>query len=184
MQLHPVGLFIILILCLLWLAYVEGLHYGVVSLEKRDLTPYKEVYPRAYETHKLVNDTKSVKKFLVGRQFFTIFIVFVISQITSFPHIPANFAGMPTSLVSVLIQTGLPGVAITLTFGQLISQLYVEQYTLSFNNMIGCNFVTQVCLGAEYVGICHFSHLLFHFGSRLFCGKFCFPCVIKKFRII
>jgi hypothetical protein len=82
---------------------------------------------------------------------------------------------MPKLLVNVLVQTGLPGVAITLTFGQLISQLFVEQYTVTFVNMYGCNFVTHVCLGAEYVGICHFSHLLFHAGSRLFCGTIYLP---------
>ena len=79
-------------------------------------------------------------------------------------------------MVNVLIQTGLPGVALVLTYGQLISQLYVEQYTLSFMNFYGCNFVTNVCLGAEWVGICHFSHLLFEMSSRLFCGMHTIAC--------
>lgn len=168
---HPVGLFIILILALTWLAYVEGLHYAVVSLEKREMAEFEQSFPRAFKTHQVVNSTEKVKRFLVGRQFFTIFVVFIISEITSFPHIPQDFANMPKLMVNVLVQTGLPGVALVLTYGQLISQLYVEQYTLSFFNLYGVNFVTNVCLGAEYVGICHFSHLLFHAGSRLFCGN-------------
>lgn len=61
LQIHPVGLFIILFLALTWLAYVEGLHYGIVSLEKRDMTPYKELYPRAFNTHLLVDDNNKVK---------------------------------------------------------------------------------------------------------------------------
>lgn len=171
LQFHPVGLFIVLFLALTWLAYVEGLHYGVVSLEKREMAEYEAMFPRAFKTHKMVDTTLKVKRFLVGRQFFTIFVVFLISQITSFPHIPQDFANMPKLMVNLLVQTGLPGVALVLTYGQLISQLYVEQYTLSFMNLYGCNFVTYVCLGAEYVGICHFSHLLFHTMSRLFCGN-------------
>lgn len=37
--------------------------------------------------------------------------------------IPHDFAGMPSILVLILVQTGLPGVALTLTFGQLVSPL-------------------------------------------------------------
>ena len=168
---HQVGLFIVLFLALTYLAYLEGLHYACVSLEKRNMKEYELTYPRACKTHLLVNTTQKVKNFLVGRQFFTIFVVFLIAQLTSFPHIPQDFAGLPKIMVNILVQTGLPGVALVLTYGQLVSQLYVEQYTLSFFNLIGCNFVTYVCMGAEWIGICHFSHLLFYSMSRLFCGK-------------
>ena len=53
LQFHPVGLFIVLFLALTWLAYVEGLHYGVVSLEKRDMSQYEQSFPRACKTHKV-----------------------------------------------------------------------------------------------------------------------------------
>jgi hypothetical protein len=35
--------------------------------------------------------------------------------------IPSNFLGMPQGLVLVLVQTGLPGVALVLTVGQLVT---------------------------------------------------------------
>ena len=60
LQIHPIGLFILLILTLTWLAYVEGLHYGVVALEKRDMTEYELAFPRAFKTHKVVNTTAKV----------------------------------------------------------------------------------------------------------------------------
>jgi len=78
---------------------------------------------------------------------------------------------MPEIMVSVLIQCGLPGVAIVLTYGQLISQLYVEEFTLPAFNVLGVGFVTRLCFAAEWIGICHFSHLLFYIMSRIFCGK-------------
>ena len=34
--------------------------------------------------------------------------------------IPPNFLGMPAGLILVLVQTGLPGVALTLNIGQLV----------------------------------------------------------------
>ena len=67
-----------------------ALHYGVVAIEKWDMTKYAQDYPRACSLHKYVDTPVKVKKFLVGRQFFVIFVVFLIAQITSFPHIPKS----------------------------------------------------------------------------------------------
>lgn len=39
--------------------------------------------------------------------------------------IPPDFLGMPRVLVLILIQTGLPGIALVLTIGQLVSTLYI-----------------------------------------------------------
>ena len=115
--------------------------------------------------------TIQVKKFLVGRQFFVIFVVFLIAQITSFPKIPKNFVGMPALMTTILVQTGLPGIALVLTFGQLVSQIYVEEFTLQFLNLIGCEFVIRLSLAAEWIGICNFSWFLYHASSFLCCRK-------------
>jgi len=171
LKLPPYGNFPLLIAAITLLAYCEALHYGVVSIEKWDMNKYKDKFPRAYNCWKLVDTPEKVKKFLVGRQFFTIFVVFLISEITSFPGIPKNFAGMPSILVAILVQTGLPGVALTLTFGQLIGQIYVEEFTLPFLNLYGCNFVIRLALGAEYIGVCNFSWLLYFTTSRTVCRR-------------
>lgn len=113
--------FILLIGALILLAYLEALHYSVVAVEKWDMTPYLERYPRAVRCHKLVNTPEKVKQFLVGRQFFTLFVVFLIAQITSFEHMPKDFLNLPNTLSLIFIRTGLPGVFLTLTFGQLVS---------------------------------------------------------------
>lgn len=160
LRLHPAINFILLFGAIILLAYVEALHYGVVAIEKWDMDQYALTHPRACKMHKLVDTPVKVKKFLVGRQFFVIFVVFLIAQITSFPHIPKHFAGMPEVMVLILVQTGLPGIALTLTFGQLVSQLFVEEFTIQFLNMYGCEFVVRLSLAAEYIGICHFSWLL------------------------
>jgi hypothetical protein len=50
-------------------------------------------------------------------------------------------------MVLLLFQIGLPGVALVLTYGQLISQIYVEEFTLQFLNMYGSEFVVRLALG-------------------------------------
>jgi hypothetical protein len=116
------------------------------------LQQHTETFPRACKTHKLVDTPQKVKKFLVGRQFFTIFVVFLISQITSFPHIPEDFGGLPSAMVLALFQIGLPGVALVLTYGQLVSQIFVEEFTLQFLNLPGCEFVVRLSLGKTFGG--------------------------------
>lgn len=171
LKIHPAGNFVILFFSLLLLAYVEALHYGVVAIEKWDMSIYAERFPRAVKCHSLVDTPEKVKKFLVGRQFFVIFVVFLIAQITTFESMPEDFAGMPKVLNLILLQTGLPGVALTLTFGQLVSQIYVEEFTLQFLNLIGCEFVIRLSLFAEFIGICNFSWLLFNNSSKICCSK-------------
>lgn len=171
LQVHPVVLFLLLFLALTLLAYVEALHYSVIAIEKWDMEQYKDKYPRAYKCWLLANNPQRVQKFIVGRQFYVIFVVFLIAQITSFPYIPKDFAGLPPTLILVLLQTGLPGIALVLTYGQLVSQLFVEEFTLQFMNLYGCYFCMQLAFGAEFIGIPNFSWLLFHGSSRLFCGK-------------
>jgi uncharacterized membrane protein (Fun14 family) len=84
LQLHPAINFVLLVLGLLLLAYVESLHYAVVAVEKWDMSLYADRFPRAAKCHSLVDTPEKVKKFLVGRQFFVIFVVFLIAQITTF----------------------------------------------------------------------------------------------------
>lgn len=100
-----------------------------------------------------------------------IFVIFLIAQITSFPNIPKDFLNLPPLLITILLQTGLPGVALVLTFGQLVSQIYVEEFTLPFLNMYGNEFVVRLCLFAEWIGVCNFSWLLFYISSRIVCRK-------------
>jgi len=49
--------------------------FAGVSVEKWDMTKYKETYPRAYKCYLLVDTPEKVKKFLMGRQFYVIFVV-------------------------------------------------------------------------------------------------------------
>lgn len=154
LKLPPAANFVLLIFAIVLLAYLEALHYACVSIEKWDMAKYVDIYPRAVKVHTLVDTPEKVQKFLVGRQFFVIFVVFLIAEITTFPgktrtyirqivrlltpqlfvcdltDIPKDFAGMPELMVFILIRIGLPGVALTLNVGQLVS---FAAYSLAFS---------------------------------------------------
>src|SRR5687768_14931342 len=81
-------------------------------------------------------------RFLVGRQFCVILVVYLTAQITTFPSLPdmvgghrARFEplspaqGLPRWLFFLLIETGLPGVLVLLAFGQVqLDSLPRESY--------------------------------------------------------
>lgn len=48
------------------------------------MSQYVDKFPRAAKCQKLVDTPEKVQKFLVGRQFFVIFVIFLIAQITTF----------------------------------------------------------------------------------------------------
>lgn len=50
--------------------------------------------------------------------------------------IPKNFAGLPETMVLVLIQTGLPGIAWTLNIGQLVSTVLVHSLCISMQHLL------------------------------------------------
>ena len=88
-QIHPAANFVLLFVALIMVAYLEGLHYGVVSIEKWDMAVYAKDYPRVCKLALLVDTPEKVKKFLVGRQFCLLFIIFLIAQITRLSHTTA-----------------------------------------------------------------------------------------------
>jgi len=49
LKIFPLALYIIMVCSLTLLGYCEALHYGVVAIEKWDMTQYKDKFPRAYQ---------------------------------------------------------------------------------------------------------------------------------------
>merc|ERR1719190_59383 len=106
----------------------------------------------------LRNNGHNVQRFLVGRQFFVVFVVFLCAQLTTYADLNLSF--MPPWLFTVLIQTGLPGALIVLAFGQLMPQLIATTNPITFMNLPGTWSVLQLCLCFEAVGVTHFSWVL------------------------
>jgi len=162
----PPAHFAILIFCVVLLAYLEGLQVAILALETVDPEVFEETHPRACALHKMVNEGKNVQCFLVGRQFFVIFVVYLTAQVTTYPSFPD--LGMPEALFIVLIETGLPGALTVLAFGQLFTQLIAATHPVQMMNVIGAYQVTQLALGLQYIGITHFSWMITAIGRQCF----------------
>jgi len=157
---HPVAHFIIFCFCMCLVAYLEGLQVSILAAvdKKEDPEIYKDSHPRAYKLMKSALDGKNVDRFLVGRQFFTIFVMTLIGQVTTFPNI--SQLGIPPVVWFIFIQTGLPAAVVVTTIGSLQPQLLAAKDPWLFMDLYGSYSVLMLCYGLEFTGITHFAYLL------------------------
>jgi hypothetical protein len=84
-------------LLLFWVAILEGAQCSIVGLTCiKDLETIRESHPSAYQCCKIVHAGPNVEKFIVGRQFLLLFLVFIITKL--FGHSKDRMAldGTPT----------------------------------------------------------------------------------------
>jgi hypothetical protein len=149
--------FVVFSCCILFLALLEGAQVGILVRENKDPEEnnFPETHPRAVALMKRATHEKNVRRFLIGRQFFVIFVVFLINQCTIYPDIQTF--GVNSILWFFVIQLGLPTALNVLCFGQLPAQLLANLDPMLFLNRPGPRFTLEVCLFTELTGIAHFS---------------------------
>eukprot|EP00808_Paulinella_micropora_P024214 g60815.t1 len=153
--------FIILAIALTLLGYLEGLQVAVLALQNLEYSVVRDRYPSGCKLMDKAIQPEVIKKFLTGRQFMTVFIVFLIAQLTTFPHFPQG--PLPDWLFILVIQTGLAGALFILLLGQLLTRITGSVYPMQFCNLPGARYVFWACLGLEALGITE--------ASWLFCGS-------------
>jgi hypothetical protein len=158
---HPGIQYPLLVFDLTLLAYLEGLQVAILALEKVRTSTMVDL-KRAAASHKLALARRglNVQRFLVGRQFFVVFVVFLCAQLTTYRTLNQDMTFLPPVLYTILIETGLPGALIVLAFGQLMPQLVAATHPITFMNLPGTWSVIQLCLCFETVGVTHFSWVL------------------------
>jgi hypothetical protein len=158
---HYVAHFVIFIFCMTMVFYLEGLQVAILAVEHEDYTRYKDIYPRAYALMKSATHLNNVERFLVGRQFCTIFVMTLIAQVTTFPKI--SHLGINSIVWFIFIQTGLPGAIVVTTIASLQPQLLAAKDPWKFLNLYGMHATLNLCYALEISGICtHYAYLLLH----------------------
>lgn len=163
---HPILLYCIFVFVVTLLGFLEGLQIAILVLEKvnRELFAHNT---KAYNNHKLAtrDEGLNVQRFLIGRQFFVVFVVFLSAQLTTYPTLELP---LPSWLFTFLIETGLPGCLVVLAFGQLMPQLVASTHPIT---MMGLPFswaTIQMALMFETLGVTHFSWVLTFIVKHMF----------------
>eukprot|EP00298_Acanthocystis_sp_HF-20_P009143 c18129_g1_i1.p1 GENE.c18129_g1_i1~~c18129_g1_i1.p1 ORF type:complete len:625 (+),score=230.65 c18129_g1_i1:41-1876(+) len=151
-HLTPVSTGILLVILLIIIAYSEGYHVTIITLEKADSEVFRYTHPRAYRAHKMAN--KNAESFVVGRQVLLTGIVFCVAEVTLF-DIPADVDWLffPGEFLNVVTKSGVAVSLIVLAFGQLLPQLIATAYPIYHMSLYGGNVIIWFMLFLDRIGI-------------------------------
>jgi hypothetical protein len=174
-DLPPWLAFLITILLISWLAFLEGSQAGIVGMLGVDKRQYETTHPLTHKVTSLCHSEtgldgfpkENINAFIVGRQFLVIFVVFIISQTLTFKtdqDLPFN---LPSWFGEAFLESGLLGAVITIVFGQLMSQLVASKCNVDYLNSYVCYVTAVVALSIEYSGLMHIVYVLGWLSTKL-----------------
>lgn len=184
-NIHPLVPLSLLFVVIILIGLLEGLQMGVATLEKKDLSELtKGKYPKAYKIHAKVRFQEDrVMKFLSGRQFLIVFLVFLSSRLTTFPHM-SSFPFTDVSFPSwaspwfeaVFLKFGLLGAFFVYWVGNLTSQLIANSYPVMFlGKTPGLSLLFNSCIFLHMIRFSRPSELLVSIITKNWNEKYSMP---------
>ena len=156
---HPAVAFIVMWVAIIWLSMVEGSQASFVGLAPVDRELYKETHPICYKNSVLCHTGDNLDRYLMGRQFMVIFIVFTIN-LCGAPVADATLWGMPKIIIDIFLVTGFAMILFTCMIGQLNSQVNASVCMLDYSNNYFAYFTLCFAMAVEFSGLMHFSYII------------------------
>ena len=151
--------FIVLFLAATWLTMIEGSQASIVGLAPVNRELYKESHPRAYRCSLICHKGDNLQRYLLGRQFMVVLVVFIINN-CGFPNAGATLWGYPELLTQVMLSSGLTMIFFTVMYGQLSSEVNASLCMLDYLNNWFAVFTVYAALALEFSGIIHSGYLI------------------------
>ena len=165
-QVHPAIALIALWCSLVWLARVEGSQASMVGLPPVDRSLYEASHPIAAKVCQVAHQGDNLDRYLMGRQFLVLALVFVINYSGS----PADNLDARTELSQFWMESGLGLILLTAMIGQLNTQVTASHCMLDYTESVWMRLTLYACLAVEASGILHASYLI-HFAVAKLSGK-------------
>lgn len=107
-----------------------------------------------------------MERFIVGRQFLTVIVIFIINMMAS--AIPgASALGFPSLVNEIFLASGIALILTTIMLGQLTAQVNASNCMLDFINNYFVLFTIYVSLLIEFTGLLHSVYLVQVFFSKV-----------------
>ncbi|GKY91322.1 hypothetical protein MPSEU_000104400 [Mayamaea pseudoterrestris] len=165
-QSHPLVAFFLLLFVICWLAMMEGGQGALVGLQPIDKELYAESHPRALKNTKLAHKGDNMERFIVGRQFLVVLVVFVTNMCAA--ALPGTeVLGLSDAMLQIFVGSGLATILMTIMLGQLTAQVNAANCMLDFINNYFMLFTTYVSLFIEYSGLLHSVYLVQIFFAKI-----------------
>ena len=114
-----------------------------------------------------MNKPENVKRFIIGRQFFTVLTNFLLAQIFTF-HVWEAGSFNPV-LFFIVVKSGLVGVLTILSFGQLLPELLAAEYPLRFMDLYYSYTICYISLFFDAIGVGHCAWAVYYLTKRFLC---------------
>jgi len=151
---HPILALCVFWLSLFWLAIMEGGLNCMVGLQPISQELYKKSHPKTYLCTSISHKGQNIERFIVGRQYLDLMIVFITSFMVSAID-NASVLGLPKIVNDIFLGSDLAVILCTIVFGQLIAQINCAHSMLDFINNWGMVASTYIALCVEASGILH-----------------------------
>jgi hypothetical protein len=166
---HPAMAVCVLWAALIWLMMVEGSQASLVGLLPVKKELYKDSHPITYSIAKYIYTGDNFFRYLLGRQFMVVLIVFSINNAGG-PLKDAELWGLPAMVTKIFLVSGLAMILFTTQIGQLPPQVVSSHAMLDFINNHFATFTVYVAMAIEFSGLLHASYVCSYF-VHLAAGK-------------
>ena len=119
---YPVVALLVLVFSITWLTMVEGGQGAIVGLGPVAHEHYARTHPHALHCTSLVHKGDNLDRYLLGRQFMVILIVFAVEMAGATPHFDELW-NLPDWLTAIFLKSGLAMILFTCMVGQLNSEV-------------------------------------------------------------
>jgi len=135
---HPAVALVVLLFSITWLTMVEGGQGALVGLGPVDPDLYAESHPTTHKCTSIVYRGDNLKRYLLGRQFMVILIVFVV-ELAGAAHggdHGVELWGLPAVVINIFLLSGVAMILFTCMVGQLNSEIIGCHYMLDYRKYL------------------------------------------------
>jgi hypothetical protein len=151
---------------LVWLGMMEGGQGCLVGLQPVEKDLYMESHPITYKCTSLAHYGDNMERFILGRQFLVVLVVFVLNLCTT-TIANAKIFHLSHDVYEVFFASSIATIFCTVTMGQLTAQVNAANCMLDFINTRFMLFTTWVSLAIEFSGLVHSVYLVQIFFSKI-----------------
>lgn len=155
----PALALIVIALAMGWLFMVEGGQASLVGLPPVERDLYKDSHPTTYSICSLAHKGNNLDRYIIGRQFVVLLIVFATNQCGAALK-DAEVFGLSDWFLDVFLGSGISMILVTACVGQLMSQVNASHCMLDFIDTHFMTFTLYVCLAIEASGLLHCVYLV------------------------
>jgi len=157
---NPWVALVVCIAAVTWLSMIEGQQASLVGLPPVDPDLYKDSHPITYKNAQLAFKGDNLERYLMGRQFMVLLVVFVINQCGAPLDPTVDVLGLPDGVKFVFLDIGLGMIVFTCIVGQLTTQVNASHCMIDFINNYFALFTLYTAMVIEFSGVMHASYLI------------------------